>query len=191
MQWALRELSSTEAACPLMCSLRLTLQNAVQVSWSMQVSLSGNTNTLEVSESHFVHCVVVIMYSTFNSVVKGAGLILACLVISGCGNGEEQAKIDFAKSTVQRSLESWKLGSQPADLQTGSEPVEFYDDDWERSAKLLDFEIRQTYIEPSDGTARCEVLLTVKYPKQEAIKVRCAYQVVTDPNVKVARDPMA
>jgi len=116
--------------------------------------------------------------------------MLACLLIAGCVNTEEQKKLEFARTTVEHALEAWQQGSKPAELESETEPVEFFDDDWNRSAKLLEFEIGQTYME-SDGTARCAVVLTVKRGKKAAVKVNCTYQIVTKPKVIVARDPMA
>lgn len=115
--------------------------------------------------------------------------LLGCLVVTGCG-GEGQKKIDFARTTVQRALETWQQGGTRAQLLEAQESIEFYDDDWERSAKLADFKIRKTYLE-SDGTARCAVTLTVKYGKRKPVVVNCTYQIVTEPNVIAARDPMA
>lgn len=123
--------------------------------------------------------------------MRYVGFGLACLLLGGCGNKEDQQKIEFASSTVQHALESWKAGSQPAELREGAAPVEFHDDDWERSAKLLDFEILNTYVEPSDGSARCTVMLTVKQDGRTSVQVKCTYQVITEPHVIVARDPMA
>jgi hypothetical protein len=118
------------------------------------------------------------------------GLLLVSLIFAGCGTNEGQKEIEFASATVQHALETWQQGGTPAKLLEEPVPVKFYDDDWERSAKLIDFEIRQTYME-SDGTARCAVTLTVKYGKKKPVIVKCAYQIVTDPEVIVGRDPMA
>jgi hypothetical protein len=130
------------------------------------------------------------MFPKLKLTVRYFGLLFVCFTVTGCGDSEEQQKINFARSTVERGLECWKQGGKPAEVQTESEPVRFFDDDWERSAKLIDFEIIQTYLE-SDGTARCAVLLTVKYGKKEPVQVKCTYQIVTDPKIIVGRDPMA
>jgi hypothetical protein len=130
------------------------------------------------------------MHSTLKLFTWCSCLLIVGLTFSGCSDREAQQKIEFAESTVQRGLEFWQQGGKPAELEAESEPIEFFDDDWNRSAKLVDFEITQTYME-SDGTARCAVLLNVKYGKKEPVKVKCTYQIVTDPKVIVARDPMA
>lgn len=129
------------------------------------------------------------MFPTMN-LVRCSGLLVACVLVAGCGNREEQQKIEFASATVQHALTIWKQGGKPAALRSETEPIEFYDDDWDRSAKLLDYEIRQTYME-SDGTARCAVLLTVQFGRKPAVQVKCTYQIVTEPKVIIGRDPMA
>jgi hypothetical protein len=130
------------------------------------------------------------MFPTKNLMMRCSGFLLACVMLAGCGNNENQQKIEFASLTVQHALETWKQGGKPVELLSETVPVEFYDDDWDRSAKLLDFEIRQTYME-SDGTARCAVSLTVKYGKKAPVQVKCTYQIVTEPKIIIGRDPMA
>ncbi|QEG23980.1 hypothetical protein MFFC18_38850 [Mariniblastus fucicola] len=112
------------------------------------------------------------------------------LLLTGCGNNEDQMKMEFAEATVKQSLEAWQQGKKPAELEAEEEPVRFFDDDWNLSNKLLDFEIRKTYME-SDGTARCAVTLTVQDRQGKRNEVKCTYQIVSDPKVVVARDPMS
>jgi len=118
--------------------------------------------------------------------------VLGALMVTGCGPSEVQQKLDFAQQTVKESLEAWKGGGSPEDLKSSDSPVEFYDDDWLAGAKLIDFEIGKVFLEPSDQTARCSVILTVQRRKKKAsVKVGCTYQVVAEPAVVVARDPMS
>ncbi len=130
------------------------------------------------------------MFPDLNLKMRCFCLLLACLAVAGCSDGKDLQKVEFASSTVQRALESWKQGAKPVDLRSAADPVDFHDDDWDRSAKLVDFEIRQTYME-SDGTARCAVSLTVQYGKKVPVKVKCTYQIVTEPEVIIGRDPMS
>ena len=118
--------------------------------------------------------------------------LLAVLLVAGCSNRQVQQKLKFAEQTVQQSLEEWKSGGSPADLKLAEPPVDFHDDDWRAGAKLIDFEIRKIYLEPSDQTARCSATLTIQRRNEKtSSEVKCTYQVVSEPEVIVARDPMS
>ena len=117
-------------------------------------------------------------------------VLVTLLCSAGCGDREAEQKMDFANSTVKSALEFWQQGGKPEELMTGENPVEFHDDDWDVGAKLIEFEIRQTYMD-RDGTARCAVTLKVQRGKKAPVDVRCAYQILTVPKVMVGRDPMA
>ena len=118
-----------------------------------------------------------------------AGLFL--LLAGGCSNDGAKQKLEFGQQTVERGLEAWKAGKKPADLKSAAAPIDFFDDDWNQSAKLIGYTIQESFIEPSDGTARCSVLLQVQYGNKPPRQVRCAYQIVAEPAVAVARDPMS
>ena len=64
------------------------------------------------------------------------------------------------------------------------------DDDWQKSARLLEFELLQTYPD-TDKLPRCAVKLVIQYAKQDPVEVKVTYQVVTTPKIIVARDPFS
>lgn len=108
----------------------------------------------------------------------------------GCSDQVAEEKINFAKQTVETALKTWQQGGKPEDLEQGTEPIEFHDDDWDRSARLIEYELRQSYME-TDGTARCAVRLKVQTDQKSPREIECTYQIVTEPKVIVARDPMS
>lgn len=115
----------------------------------------------------------------------------AALGVCGCGDGGAQQQVDAAAKSVQTSLETWKRGEPVASLKTSPTPIEFFDDDCERAAKLVAFEIKKTYME-TDGTARCAVSLVVQHGAKPSEQVQVTYQVVTKDNKTViARDPFS
>lgn len=119
--------------------------------------------------------------------------LMVCLLVlglAGCQKQPGQEKMAKAKEIVTKGLSSWKSGEDIKSLRSLEEPIEFYDDDWEKSAKLVDFEVKQTFME-SDQSARCSVVLKVQYEGEDPKEVQCTYQVVDDPKIKVARDPMS
>lgn len=123
-----------------------------------------------------------------NSVCLLTGVLVSLLV--GCGDQVGKAKMEAAEKMVRQGLEKWKAGADIKSTRSMDVPIEFYDDDWEASAKLINFEILNVFME-SDGTARCSVSLKVQYEDQEPKDVQCAYQIVDDPKIKIARDPMS
>lgn len=120
------------------------------------------------------------------------GFILVLLIGSfiGCGDSTDQKKIDSAKQIVAQGLDAWKAGQEMESLKSLEVPIDFYDDDWKKSAALVEYELGDSWVEV-DGTARCSVRLKVQYPGEEAREVVCSYQIVEEPGIKVARDPMS
>ena len=113
------------------------------------------------------------------------------ITICGCGDGGAQQKMDAAMQSVQASLDTWKRGEPVASLTTSATPIEFFDDDCERSARLVEFEIKKIYME-TDGTARCAVGLVVQRGNKPPEQVQVTYQVVNKDNKTViARDPFS
>lgn len=108
----------------------------------------------------------------------------------GCADTEGQKRLEFAQQTVQTALQAWQSGASAEQLQVGASPVEFHDDDWQLSAKLVSFELLKTYHD-TDGLPRCAVKLTVQSQNEEPREVRVTYQMVTTPRVIVSRDPFS
>ncbi len=118
-------------------------------------------------------------------------LLLSLLVPASCGYSDDGAKdkLAFLEQKVRTGLECWQAGSKPELLNTGEAPFEFYDEDWNRGAKLLSFEIRQTYLD-SSKEPRCIVGLKIQTENQPAAEIECNYKIRTEPTVIVGRDPM-
>lgn len=114
------------------------------------------------------------------------------LTCCGCGDGGVQQKLlDQAQQSVETSLDTWKRGEQPASLLAGSQAIEFFDDDWNRSVSLVEYTVHSTYLE-TDGTPRCAVDLVLKTGDQPPEQVRVTYEMVTKENrLIIARDPMS
>lgn len=115
--------------------------------------------------------------------------LLTLFLLSGCG-GVSQKELDFASETVQTALETWKKGEKSDSLKSRSAPIDFHDDDWKKGAKLVSYEMKQTY-DPRDGSSpRCAVVLTMEL-RGRRVQREVTYEVHTKPKVLVARDPMS
>jgi hypothetical protein len=119
------------------------------------------------------------------------GLLTCVLVLISCGCFDDgaQGQLEFIEQKVRAGLECWQAGSKPETLNVGDAPFEFFDEDWNRGAKLLSFEIRQTYFD-SSKEPRCFVSLKIQRGKKPATEVECNYKILTEPTVIVGRDPM-
>jgi hypothetical protein len=117
-------------------------------------------------------------------------VLAAALTLSGCGNPELEQELDFAQASVESALAAWKRGEPAESLKALPQPIEFHDDDWRQGARLMDYQIVQVYRDP-DGSPRCAVRLTVQRGEREPEQVEEIYQIVTKPNVIIARDPMS
>lgn len=129
---------------------------------------------------------------TVETVAKGV-LTTGVLVMafSGCGDGGVQQSLDAAAQPVRTSLDTWKRGEKTGTLIAGPVAIEFFDDHWQRSARLVEYEVIKTYME-TDGTPRCAVRLVVQYGTKPPEEVRVTYQLVTKENQTIiARDPFS
>ena len=111
-----------------------------------------------------------------------------CLVAAGCSDAQSQQELDLVKASVQSALDAWKRGEKPEGLKAGSPPIEFHDDDWQRKALLLSYELEQVYRE-TDGSPRCAVTLAMKDRSGKEVQRKVTYQVNTKPNIVIGRDP--
>jgi hypothetical protein len=116
---------------------------------------------------------------------------LVFLTAVGCGTPQERIILEQGTSLVEQSLRAWQDKKKPEDLKGGTPSISFFDDDWNRQATLLDYEILELFVEPTDGKARVGVLLKIRQANGRESQVRCAYQVVVEPEIVIARDPMS
>jgi len=116
-------------------------------------------------------------------------LTLACC---GCGDGGARQKLmDEAQQSVETALDAWQRGEKPASLLNGPQAIEFFDDDWNRSASLVEYSIHSTYLE-TDGTPRCAVDLVLKTGDRPPETIRVTYEMATKDNrLVIGRDPMS
>lgn len=105
---------------------------------------------------------------------------------AGCGS-ESQQDLDLVRDSVEAALETWKKAERGDALMSRSPPIEFHDDDWQRGARLIDYELTKTYRD-TDGAPRCAVTLSIQSRgKSKTIKV--TYQATTSSKIVIARDP--
>jgi hypothetical protein len=111
-------------------------------------------------------------------------------VLVGCAERMDREFLELATHSVQRGLETWKRGERADALRTGATPIEFHDDDWQKSARLVDFQLLKSYVE-TDGSPRCAAALVIQYRNRQPQRIRVTYEIVRRSTVIVARDPFS
>lgn len=118
-------------------------------------------------------------------------LFLSALMMPGCGNREAAKQLELAKQSVTTSLDVWKRGEKAAALLAAPEPIEFFDDEWQRAGTLVDYQVQQVYMDP-DGTPRCAVRLVIQHGSDAPEQLQLTYQIVTrEKKTVIARDPFS
>jgi hypothetical protein len=110
------------------------------------------------------------------------------MLATGC-NSDSQQDLDLVRDSVIAGLETWKNAEPVNVLRSRSPPIEFYDDDWQRGARLIDYELTKTYRD-TDGAPRCAVSMDIQSRgKSRTIKV--TYQANTSSKIVIPRDPFS
>jgi hypothetical protein len=120
----------------------------------------------------------------------GKRIICAGLLFAAVGCGVSQAKLDEAKSMIQQGLETWKKGGKPADLRSGSRPVEFHEAMWNSGDKLLSYELNDPTYHSREDVIRCEARLTVRTRGGRQKTENILYEVKFGSPVKIMNNPM-
>jgi hypothetical protein len=124
------------------------------------------------------------------------GVILACLAamvllaLSGCSSGSAHA-VDpsRARDALVSALDHWKKGETPRSLSSASPAMTVQDFEWERGAKLVDYQLLGDG-ESRDANLSVQVKLTLadEKSKSKTVEKTVSYLVGTSPSVTVFRD---
>jgi hypothetical protein len=115
-----------------------------------------------------------------------AALVALAILTAGCGS-QPDPDLDLVRDSVVTALDAWKT-AQPRDaLKSRSPPIEFHDEDGQRGARLIAYELTKTYRD-TDGAPRCAVTLNLHSGgKSKTVKV--TYQANISSKIVIARDP--
>jgi hypothetical protein len=124
------------------------------------------------------------------------GVILACLVamalfaLVGCSGGNAHAvNPSRAREALVSALDHWKKGEAPRSLSAASPSMTVQDLEWERGAKLVDYQVLGDG-ESRDANLSVKVKLTLadEKSKSKTMEKTVSYLVGTSPSVTVFRD---
>lgn len=119
-------------------------------------------------------------------VIAASLLAVSALLLSGCGGSNAHAvDTSQARDALVSALDHWKKGDAPRSITE----MTIQDMDWERGAKLLDYQI------VGDGQARdanlsikAKLTLAGEKPGSRNVEKTVNYLVGTSPSVTVFRD---
>ena len=116
-------------------------------------------------------------------------VFVVCVVLAGlagCSNTPpvNNPEIATAHEVLKTGLDAWKDGKSPASLESGANPVQFRDPDWQAGAKLLEYRIVK--VGEEEGETVCTVHLNVEV-RGKAGEKSANYRVTLTPKRTVAR----
>lgn len=117
----------------------------------------------------------------------GLGLSLWLLLLAGCGKATPTADIQWAESTIAAALAKWKQGGRPEALTKQATPVQFQDQDWQQSLKLLDYSVKEVSTQ-EDGLLRCQVRLSLQDRQGKTVEKDIVY-IADRARGVIGRDP--
>ena len=95
------------------------------------------------------------------------GAALAILLVgSSCGGPNMNPQSDRARTALEASLNAWRDGKKPGNIEGTDPPVQAIDNDWTNGRKLASFEILRE--EASESDKRFVVKLTYATPPAAA-----------------------
>jgi|JI9StandDraft_1071089.scaffolds.fasta_scaffold05823_2 hypothetical protein len=108
------------------------------------------------------------------------------LTFVGCSGAPRPSNSQTALQSLEKMLETWKTGGTAADLKTGQPSVIAVDDDWERKATLIAYQVQPNPFD--DGVnLHYTVQLTLKNAKGKEVKKEQVYIVGTNPVITIFR----
>jgi len=117
--------------------------------------------------------------------------ILLAVGASGCGGDPKPlpmaATLESSRETLLLVLDGWKAGKTFQELNAGSPPVQFIDDDLNRGSKLADYRIEGEGQTRGTGYSYI-VVLKVQDKDGKTRDKKVAYAVTTDPKRSVTRE---
>lgn len=121
---------------------------------------------------------------------RAAWLSLVLLIATGCGGGPSHpVDTGTARKTLVETLDRWKSGEKPDDLQKSNPQIVVQDMDWLGGAELVAYEVVGDG-EPMDANLLARVKLTLKGKDGKTAEKTVSYLVGTSPVLTVFRDMM-
>ena len=114
------------------------------------------------------------------------GLLLFLAVLIGCSGRVSPVNVSKAMDALELSLESWKEGKRPDDLNGGSSPIVVHELEWSRGTNLLDYEIVSEE-QNADQSLIAWVKLKSRSGNGQVTETTAQYIVNTSPVVTVLR----
>lgn len=117
-------------------------------------------------------------------------MLIGLAGMTGC-RSETANTQEFATAldVLKSGLEAWKSGSKPASLNTGANPLDFRDSDWQAGTKLVEYKILKVGGE-DEGETLCNVTLKLDV-RGKMVDRSVSYRVILTPKRSVSRNPQS
>jgi hypothetical protein len=112
------------------------------------------------------------------------------ITLAGCSSGNAHAvNTTQARDALVTALDHWKKGDAPRSLSAASPSMTVQDFEWERGAKLLDYEtLGDGQAKDANLSVKVKLTLAGDQPKAKTVEKTVSYLVGTSPSVTVFRD---
>lgn len=119
-----------------------------------------------------------------------AAALMLLLITAGCGQRRNTpVNVNVAQETLKTTLDKWKAGSKPDELQGGTPKIVAQDMDWSSGAELVSYELLGGD-KPMDANLVVKVKLTLRTKEGKETEKTATYVVGTSPVLTVFRDMM-
>ena len=88
--------------------------------------------------------------------------VAVLLVVPSCGGPNMNPAADRARAALEASLNAWREGKKPGQVEGADTPVQAVDNDWTNGRKLASYEVLRE--QPSESDKRFVVKLTYANP---------------------------
>ena len=113
-------------------------------------------------------------------------LFLVLLVV-GCGSKFKPVNVATAQNALMTTMECWKEGKSPADLQEEDPPITVEELEWSRGAKLLEYDMVGED-KSVDESLVAQVKIKLEMVDGKVVEKTATYIVNTRPEVTVFRN---
>ena len=116
-------------------------------------------------------------------VVPAAALLLAL----GCHHSCPPPPADpvRAREALEMALDAWKAGKAVDALEECTPAIHVVDHEWRAGLRLVAYRVEKE--EPHGADLRCQVTLTLRNQRGEAVQKKAVYSVGTEPALTVVR----
>lgn len=113
-------------------------------------------------------------------------VVLAAVLVAGCGTGAQPADPDQAREALQQALDAWQRGDKPATLKEARPALTVVEPRWDNGFRLVKYEIAEKQ-QANGFDQQLRATLWLQAPDGKPTQEKAIYQVSTRPARVVVR----